>query len=144
MCTFMCIYIYIHRHSTDAQLPTPLSPSSLHCAGVHSARVHPVLDPWKYQVAKCAFSAGPDLGSLSSHHRFESLPPLLLREHQLDVLYAMAALRHPQPRGDTSHFYGKTAGFSPWVSNLLAPSLQFQSPSTYSNQARAPSAASST
>ena len=30
--------------------------------------VHPGVGPWRYQVAKCAFSAGPDLGSFLSHH----------------------------------------------------------------------------
>ena len=29
---------------------------------------HLGVDPWRYQVAKCAFSAGPDLGSFLSLH----------------------------------------------------------------------------
>ena len=76
----------------NAQLPIPYPLFSLlnntargiHCLGVHTrgraeGLVHPgVEDPWIFHVAKCASSAGPDLGSFSFHRCSFSLPPLFL------------------------------------------------------------------
>ena len=75
MYIYIYIYMYIYKHATmsGSQYPLAYYSSSFpfHCAGAHSARgfirwVHPGVDPWRYQVAKCACSAGPDIGSLSS------------------------------------------------------------------------------
>ena len=101
----------------NAQLPIPYPLFSLlnntargiHCLGVHTrgraeGLVHPgVEDPWIFHVAKCASSAGPDLGSFSSHRCSFSLPPLFLifSEHLLDEYHAMVSLRQLCPCGDT-------------------------------------------
>ena len=75
-----------------------------------------VLDPWRYQVAKSAFSGGPDLGSFSPHqssclcHRCSYLP-----ECELDALGAITALRQPRPRWDLSHLDMELVGFSPGI-----------------------------
>ena len=72
---------YIYKHPADTQFPLRSSSFAFpsHCAGsahclargLIRARlirlVRLVLDPWRYQVAKGAFSAGPDLGSSSPH-----------------------------------------------------------------------------
>ena len=87
--TYIGVYIYIYiqtRH--NAQLPIPHSSLVVHFLflslrgslrggltqrwGSYAGfmrRVLPGVDPWRYQVAKCACSAGPDLGSLSSRSR---------------------------------------------------------------------------
>ena len=142
----------------NAHLPTPflsffpftLRGGLTQRGGSYVRRVPLGVDPWKYQVATCACSAGPDLGPLSSHRSSSLLPPLPLvqRERQLDVSYAMAArlpcANHGHVGTPSPIFTEKpfaVAHGSP-VSILLAPPLQFESLSTYSNQARAPSATS--
>ena len=73
------IYIYIYKHTTMSGSQKPLfscrSSFPSHCAGLTQRggsyvgfirRVLPGVDPWRYPVAKCACSAGPDPGSPSS------------------------------------------------------------------------------
>ena len=125
---------------------------SFHCAGGSlSAGVHtlgyPGVDPWRYQVAKCACSAGPDLGSLSSHRcSCLLLPPLFLYVSicLTQMMRWVPCTNHghvgTQPISTAKPFASVHGSF---VNNLLAPSLQFASLSTYSNHARASSDASS-
>ena len=87
------IYIYIYIYTNIPQIPSSLSALLLslfpsHCAGsahclargLIRARlmslVRLVLDPWRYQVAKGAFSAGPDLGSSSPQHSAVGTDPI--------------------------------------------------------------------
>ena len=82
MCVYLYIYIYIQtRH--NVRLPTPpillsfifsfsLRGGLTQRVGSYVGfirRVLPGVDPWRYPVAKCACSAGPDPGSLSSRSR---------------------------------------------------------------------------
>ena len=76
-----------------------------------------VLDPWRYQVAKCACSAGPDLGSLSSHRcsclLFATVDPLC--QHLLDTKHALGTLCQPWPCRYATYLNSETVRLSPWV-----------------------------
>ena len=71
---YMYIYIYTYiqaHHRCPAPNPLLLLLSFYTAREAHSARglirrVLPGVSPRRYQVAKCACSAGPDLGSLLS------------------------------------------------------------------------------
>ena len=94
----MCIYIYIYIYiQTSRKYPVPSSSfySFLLTArgaltvsrGGSYARglirlVRLGLDPWRYQVAKSVFSAGPDLGSFSSQRSALGTDPIWVRKLQ--------------------------------------------------------------
>ena len=152
--------MYIYKHPADTQFPFRSSSFAFpsHCAGsahclargLIRARliklVRLVLDPWRYHVAKGAFSAGPDLGSPFTPPLLLSLPPLLLH---LSAIFTYLIRSLPC----AIHGHVGTCPIWTWkllasaqgslASNLLAPSLQLESLSTYSNHARAPSDARS-
>ena len=127
---YIYIYLYIQtRHNVRLPaLPILFQFILSHCAGgahclargLIRARlvrlVRLVLDPWRYQVAKCACSAGPDLGSLSSHRcSCLLLPPL--------ILYVSICLTQsmrwvpcaPWPCRYATHFNSETVRLSLWV-----------------------------
>ena len=90
---YVCIYIYIYTNIP--QIPSSLLTSlyaflltarvalTVSRGGSYARRlirlVRLVLDPWRYQVAKGAFSAGPDLGSFSSQRSALGTDPIWVR-----------------------------------------------------------------